>query len=46
MALDKEAREIKLREMAQKLGCSLQYTYTSNGKHIKQKIVRRIRERF
>lgn len=44
MALDKEEREIKLRELAQELGCSLQSSYTSNGKHLEEEMVRRIRE--
>ena len=41
---DKDEREIKLREYAKSLGCSLYASYTSNGIHLEHEIVRRIRE--
>jgi len=44
MALEKEPREIELRKLAKELGCSLQSTYESSGKHIEEEVVRRIRE--
>lgn len=39
---DRQKREIELRKYAKELGCSLQGTYTSNGLHLEQEVVRRI----
>lgn len=40
----KDEKEIKLREYAKELGCSLQGTYTASGIHLEQEIIRRIME--
>lgn len=40
----KEERETQLRTFAKKLGCSLNSTYTENGKHLEEELVRRILE--
>jgi len=37
-------RQIALRELADKLGCSLSSTYTPDGKHIEEEMIRRIQE--
>jgi hypothetical protein len=37
-------RETALRELARKVGCSLASTYTSEGKHLEEELVRRIQE--
>ena len=45
MAKEKAEREIALRELAQKLGCSLSSTYGGDGgKHLEDEIIRRIQE--
>lgn len=44
MKLQPTDREIALREFAQELGCSLASSYTSDGKHLEEEIVRRIQE--
>ena len=44
MKLNLRQREIALREYAHELGCSLSSSYTSNGKHLEEEIVRRIQE--
>ncbi len=44
MKLKSKEREIALREYAQELGCSLSSSYTSEGKHLEEEIVRRIQE--
>jgi hypothetical protein len=41
---DSEQRKIALRTLAMELGCSLSSTYTSNGKHLEEEIIRRIQE--
>lgn len=42
---EKAEREIALRELAQKLGCSLSSTYGGDGgKHLEDEIIRRIQE--
>ena len=42
---DKDKREIALRVLANKLGCSLSSTYTSDGrKHLEEEVIRRIQE--
>jgi hypothetical protein len=41
---DKEKREVALRSLANQLGCSLSSTYTSDGKHLEDEIIRRIQE--
>jgi len=41
---DKEKREVALRLLANKLGCSLSSTYISNGKHLEDEVIRRIQE--
>gem|GEM_PF-1861277 len=40
---DKNKREIALRELALKLGCSLSSTYTGD-KHLEEEVIRRIQE--
>ena len=42
--LPKEEREIKLRSLAQDLGCNLDSTYLENGRHLTEEVIRRIRE--
>ncbi len=44
MKLNPDQRETALREYAQELGCSLSSSYTSDGKHLEEDIVRRIQE--
>jgi hypothetical protein len=39
-----DKRETALRRYAQELGCSLSSTYTSEGKHLEEEVVRRIQE--
>ena len=41
---DRDKREGALRQLAVKLGCSLSSTYTSDGKHIEEELIRRIQE--
>ncbi len=41
---DTGKREATLREFAMKLGCSLFSTYTPDGKHIEEEVIRRIQE--
>jgi len=41
---DRDKREVALRELAMKLGCSLSSTYTSDGKHVEEEVIRRIQE--
>ena len=41
---DKGKREVDLRLLANKIGCSLSSTYTSDGKHLEDEIIRRIQE--
>jgi len=41
---DSDKREITLREFAMELGCSLSSTYTPDGKHIEEEVIRRIQE--
>ena len=41
---DSDKREVALRELAMELGCSLSSTYTPDGKHIEEEIIRRIQE--
>jgi len=41
---EKEKKEIELRKYTKELKCSLQGTYTSNGIHLEQEVIRRIRE--
>ncbi len=41
---DRDKREVALREFAVKLGCSLSSTYTSDGKHLEEELIRRIQE--
>ena len=41
---DKGKREGELRAFAQTLGCSLASTYTEDGKHLEEEIIRRIQE--
>ena len=41
---DKEKREVGLRTLANELGCSLSSTYTSDGKHLEDEVIRRIQE--
>jgi PP-loop superfamily ATP-utilizing enzyme len=40
----RDKRELALRELAMKLGCSLSSSYTPDGKHIEEEIIRRIQE--
>ena len=42
--LDRKEQEIALRKLAMELGCSLSSTYTSNGKHLDDEVIRRIQE--
>lgn len=44
MTLPRDEREVPLRELAQKLGCSLAATYTSDGQHLEDRVIQRIRE--
>lgn len=44
MKLSPSERETALREFAQELGCSLASTYTTDGKHLEEEVVRRIQE--
>jgi hypothetical protein len=44
MKLRPEQREIAMREYAIELGCSLSSSYTSNGKHVEEEMVKRIQE--
>jgi hypothetical protein len=44
MKLNSEKRDTALREYAQELGCSLSSSYTSDGKHLEEEIVKRIQE--
>ncbi|EAR20702.1 hypothetical protein NB231_12466 [Nitrococcus mobilis Nb-231] len=45
LSLDKERREVALRELAKELGCSLSSTYGGGGsKHLEDELVRRIQE--
>ncbi len=39
-----DKRAIALRTLARDLGCSLSSTYTSDGKHIEEEVIRRIQE--
>ena len=41
---DRDKREVALRTLADKLGCSLSSTYTSDGKHLEEEVIRRIQE--
>ena len=41
---DRDKREVALRELALELGCSLFSTYTPDGKHIEEEVIRRIQE--
>lgn len=44
MKLESKKREIALREYAHELGCSLSSSYTSEGNHLEEEMVRRIQE--
>ena len=45
MAMERAERMTALRELAQKLGCSLTSTYSGDGsKHLEEEVVRRIQE--
>ena len=44
MKLEPREREIALREYAQEIGCSVSSSYTSEGKHLEEEMVRRIHE--
>ncbi|HVP76723.1 MAG TPA: hypothetical protein VMV04_02410 [Thermodesulfobacteriota bacterium] len=44
MKLHPQQRETAMREYAMELGCSLSSTYTSNGKHLEEEMVKRIQE--
>ena len=44
MSLPKEQSEVKLRLLAQDLGCTLNSTYYENGKHLTEEVIRRIQE--
>lgn len=44
MNLDPHELEPALRKFAQELGCSLSSTYTSDGKHLEEEVVRRIND--
>ena len=44
MALPKKEREIPLRELAQKLGCSLTGTQTPDGVHLEQIVIERMND--
>ena len=45
MSKPKEERETKLRELAQKLGCSLSSTYSAErDKHLEHELIRRIQD--
>ncbi len=44
MKLNPRERETALREYAQELGCSLSSSYTTEGKHLEEEVVRRIHE--
>lgn len=44
MRSNPEHRETALREYAQELGCSLSSSYTPDGKHLEEEVVRRIQE--
>jgi hypothetical protein len=45
MRLEPNEREIELRKLAQKLGCSLSSTYSGDGaKHREEEVIRRIQE--
>ena len=45
MSKEKSDREVALRELAQKLGCSLFSTYGGDGgKHLEEELIRRIQE--
>jgi hypothetical protein len=46
MKLEADKREIALREYAQKLGCSLSSSYTSNDKHLDEITARRIQAKI
>ena len=39
-----EKHDVPLRELAKSLGCSLSSSYTSDGKHLEDEMVRRIQE--
>lgn len=41
---DRDRRETALREFAMRLGCILSSTYTPDGKHIDEEVIRRIHE--
>ncbi len=41
---DSGEREVALRTLANKLGCSLSSTYTSDGKHLEEEVIRRIQD--
>lgn len=41
---DRDKREVALRTLADKLGCSLSSTYTSDGKHLEEEVIRRIQD--
>ena len=44
MALPRNEREVPLRQLAQELGCSLSGTYTSEGRHLENEVIQRIRD--
>jgi len=44
MSLSHNEREVALRKLAIKLGCSLASTYNSDGKHFEDELIRRIQE--
>lgn len=41
---DRDNRDVSLRTLANKLGCSISSTYTSDGKHLEEEVIRRIHE--
>ena len=44
MKLKPAEREIALRKLAQELGCSLTSSYTSDGKHLEEELIKRIHD--
>ena len=39
-----QEREVRLRELAQEYGCSLDSSYLPDGKHLTEEVIRRIQE--
>ena len=44
LSLPRDQSEVKLRQLAQELGCALDSTYHGSGKHLTEEVIKRIQE--